>query len=69
MCKEYLIERIICEKTERFTARDISNDIKEIYNIEVGVEDVQEVLSSYISDGIVGYNEKGYKKSDNRVIC
>ena len=69
MCKEYLIERTVCEKTERFTARDICNDIKETYNIEVGVKDVQEVLSSYISDGIVSYNEKGYKKSDNRVIC
>lgn len=69
MCKEYLIERTIIEKTEKFTADLICHDVKKSYNVEVDVKSVQQVLSSYISDGIVSYDEKGYKKSENMVIC
>lgn len=69
MCVEYLIERTIIEKTDKFTAKEICNEVEESFAVSVDIKTVRQVLSSYISDGIVNYDEEGYEKSKNIAIC
>lgn len=66
MTVEFLVEHTILDLRsevgieERFTQEDVLNRIKTDYKLDVDLKIIQTVLSSYITDGIISYDEHGY---------
>lgn len=63
---EFLVEHTILDLISevgvngRFTQEDVLERIKSDYKIDADIKTVQTVLSSYITDGIINYDECGY---------